>query len=118
MTQIDVSKRLAIADHFLSDAIEKLLTLTSPAHLGQDALRRVQVALAGIHPAAVAAADRASTTQALRRIDANVGVAKKLLESAAALYFGEILSRGFVNSEYRPNGESSNFGGGCLRTEG
>ncbi len=95
-----------------------MLILASPGQLGQDALRRVQVALEGINLTRTAAADRASTTHLLQRMESNVCAAQKLLESAAALYFGGILSHGFVNSEYRPDGESSSFGGGCLRTEG
>ena len=118
MFATDTLDRLDGAQAHLDRAIRSLLDLNSVAGECPASLQNTAGLLSSIDVAAGGTAPRVPVELLLKSIAVKVATARRLLDSAAALYFGAVLHCGSLEQGYSQDGVAAKFGGGCLRVEG
>ncbi len=118
MPRSDTFQRLKGAEERLTAVTDALQGLNSPAREWAERLGEAAHVLESIRPAEIAPGERARTEQVLSRLAAQAATAKTLLDSAAALYFGRVLSQGAVSGGYLADGAADSFGGGGMQIHG
>jgi hypothetical protein len=114
----ELAKRLTAADSYLASAAQALLSFGSPAMEWSTPLQKATEMLEDIRTAQPWTADLADSEPLLRVISLRVTDLQTLLDSAASIHFGRVLSGCSFNSGYLANGATETVGGGCLWVQG
>ncbi len=114
----EVLKHLEAIDSNLGIAIDALAHLRAPDGTWPEALRKAAGTLQNIQFGESLRGERSSVEQALRRLAEQARTARTLLDSAAAFYFGRILSSCSMECGYLADGGANSVHYGCLRIEG
>ncbi len=118
MLATDTLEDLGIAEAHLDCAIRSLLEMNSPGTGCRVSLQQAADVLSSVHLRHDAITVRTCVEPLLQSLAVKAAAARRLLESAATLYFGAVLHHGSLEQGYSAAGVADKFGGGCLRVEG
>ncbi len=113
----EIVEKLVQAEIGLDCAIRSLLEMDAPLDTCPASLEHAAALVGTIQFPDGARMLRASIEPRLQSIAAKALTARRLLDSAATLYFGSVLNQGCVEQGYSATGNSGSFGGGSLRVE-
>jgi hypothetical protein len=114
----EVLQRLGATESDLAAAIASLAVLGGSGRIWPEALRKAAATLQSIQIGGTLSPERGRIEQALRRLAEQVRTAGTLLETAAALYFGRVLSSCSMECGYLADGGANSIHYGCMRVEG
>ncbi len=117
MTSFEIEHRLDHACAQLAAAKEALLAMTSPTDAWCDPFRNAAHLLEGLDLSGMSQSRRREIQEGLSEIQMSSAAAGRLLESAAALHFGRVLSRSSSECGYLADGKALSIGGGCFRID-
>jgi len=118
MTSVELEQRLEDACAELTAGSEALIAMTPAADNWCYPIRKAADLLKGLDLSEMAQIRCKEVEERLRKAQTGSATAGRLLESAAALYFGRVLSRGSFECGYLADGETVSSAGGCFRIDG
>ncbi len=118
MLATDTLEKLGAAEAHLDCAIRSLLEMNSPDARCPVSLQQAADVLSSVHLRHDAITFRTRLEPLLQSLAVKTATARKLLDTAATLYFGAVLHHGFLEQGYSASGVADKFGAGCLRVEG
>jgi hypothetical protein len=118
MTALELEQRLDDVSAQLAAACRALVAVTSTADSWCHPIRKAAALLEGLNVSDTSQIRCKELEERLQKIRANSAAASRLLESAAGLYFGRVLSRGSVDCGYLADGKAVSAGGSCFRIDG
>lgn len=114
----EIVQRLGAIESDLAAVIESLTHLGFSDRVWPESLRKAGANLESIRFDEGLNADRRTAEQLLRRLSEQTKVAGTLLDSAAALYFGHVLSDRSMECGYLADGAANSIHYGGMRIEG
>lgn len=118
MTSVELLNCLAQVESHLASGIHSLMILDTPAATCPAAFETAAALLEKFPAGELNADERKGACQLLQQLSTQTSIASSLLESAAQLYFGNMLFKGFVHGGYRTDGGLDEYGQGNFRIEG
>jgi hypothetical protein len=114
----EILERLRAIETDLAAAIDSLAHLGISDAVWPEALRKAAANLESIQFVEDLHAERSLVEQLLRHLGEQTKIARTLLDTAAALYFGRVLSGRSVECGYLADGGANNVHYGAMRIEG
>jgi hypothetical protein len=117
MTALELERRLDDVSAQLAAGCQALVDMTSTADSWCHPIRKAAALLEGLNLSDRSQIRGKEVEKRLQEIRMNSAAASKLLESAAGLHFGRILSRASVDCGYLADGKAVSAGGSCFRID-
>jgi hypothetical protein len=114
----EILRHLGKTESDLAAAIDSLAFLSASDRIWPEALQKAASTLQSIQFGESSSAERSQFEQRLRRLAEQARTAGTLLETAAALYFGRVLSSCSVECGYLADGGANSIHYDCMRIEG
>jgi hypothetical protein len=114
----EILRRLGETESDLSSAINSLAFLGASDRIWSEALRKAAATLESIQIGESLNTERGRVEQLLRQLAEQARTARTLLDTAAALYFGRVLSSCSMECGYLADGGANSIHYGCMRIEG
>jgi hypothetical protein len=114
----EVLQRLGASESNLVTAIDSLAHMGVSDTIWPEALAKAATTLQSIQFGETLSAERSHVEQLLRRLAEQARTAGTLLDTAAALHFGRVLSGRSVECGYLADGGADSIHYGCMRIEG
>jgi hypothetical protein len=118
MTSGELELRLEDACTQLAAGSEALLAMTSAPDHWRDPICKAASLLEGLDLSEMARIRCKEIAEGLHKLESASATAGRLLDSAATLHFGRVLSRASFACGYLADGEALSTGGSCFRIDG